>query len=284
MASWGKIARRTFLIGAATIAGGVAVGYWYVKKPYPNPLEGDVAEGEATFNPYVKVASDNTITIIAPRAEMGQGISTTLAAFVAEELDVTLDKVTVEHGPASYAYYNAAMLEEGGPFAFYDDSSIAETARAALGSVGKVLGLQGTGGSASTRDGFDKMRQAGAATRAVLMQAAAARLGVPLAELATDNGTIVHEASSRTLTYGDVALDAGKLGAPGEIRLKDKADWKLLGKAQPRVDMLSKVTGAPIFGIDVRLPDMLYGTVRMSPVFGAKVPRSTCRRPKKCPA
>ena len=117
MASLKKIARRTFLIGAATIAGGVAVGYWYVNRPYANPLDGELAEGEATFNPYVKIASDNTITVIAPRAEMGQGVSTTLAALVAEELDVTLDKVKVEHGPASYAYYNAAMLEDGGPFA-----------------------------------------------------------------------------------------------------------------------------------------------------------------------
>jgi isoquinoline 1-oxidoreductase subunit beta len=92
MASIGKIARRTFLIGAAAIAGGVAVGYWYVSRPYPNPLEGDLAEGEATFNPYVKIASDNTVTVIAPRAEMGQGISTTLAAFVAEELGILLQR------------------------------------------------------------------------------------------------------------------------------------------------------------------------------------------------
>ena len=133
MASLGKIARRTFLIGAAAIAGGVAVGYYYYRKPYPNPLEDDLAEGEATFNPYVKIGADNTITVIAPRAEMGQGISTTLAALVAEELDVDLDQVKVEHGPASYAYYNAAMLEEGGPFAFFDESMIAEAVRAAHG-------------------------------------------------------------------------------------------------------------------------------------------------------
>ena len=88
MASLGKIARRTFLFGAAAIAGGAAFGYYYVNKPYANPLEGDLADGEATFNPYVKIAADNTITVVVPRAEMGQGISTTLAALVAEELDV----------------------------------------------------------------------------------------------------------------------------------------------------------------------------------------------------
>ncbi|TIX97373.1 MAG: xanthine dehydrogenase family protein molybdopterin-binding subunit, partial [Mesorhizobium sp.] len=103
----------------------------------------------------VKIGADDTITIIAPRAEMGQGISTTLAALVAEELDVGLDQVKVEHGPASYAYYNSAILEEGGPFAFFDESMTAEIVRAGMGVVGKFLALQGTGGSASTRDGFD---------------------------------------------------------------------------------------------------------------------------------
>ncbi len=283
MASLGKIARRTFLIGAAAVAGGVAVGYWYVNKPYPNPLEGDLAEGEATFNPYVKIAADNTITIIAPRAEMGQGISTTLAAFVAEELDVTLDKVKVEHGPASYAYFNAAMLEESGPFNFFDDSFVAETVRGALGTVGKVLGLQATGGSSSTRDGFDRMRQAGAAARTLLLQAAATRLGVHPSALTTDNGTIVHTASKPSLTYGDVAADAARLDPPGDVKLKEKAEWKLLGKSQQRVDMLDKVTGAPIFGIDVRLPDMVYATVRISPVFGAKPAKYDLSKAEKMP-
>jgi isoquinoline 1-oxidoreductase beta subunit len=110
MASLGKITRRAFLGVLGVGAAGIAVGYYYYRKPYPNPLEGELAEGEVTFNPYLKIGSDNTITVIAPRAEMGQGISTTLAAFVAEELDVTLDSIKVEHGPPSYAYYNAAML------------------------------------------------------------------------------------------------------------------------------------------------------------------------------
>lgn len=270
MASLGKIARRTFLIGAAAAAGGVAVGYWYVKRPYANPLASDLTDGEVTFNPYVKIAPDNTITVIAPRAEMGQGISTTLAAFVAEELELTLDKIKVEHGPASYAYYNSAMLEENGPFNFFDDSMLAETVRDALGAVGKVLGLQATGGSSSTRDGFEKMRRAGAVTRVLLLQAAATRMGVHPNALTLEDGEIVHPGSRQRLTYGAVAADAAQLAAPDTVTLKEKAEWKLLGKAQPRVDMFNKVTGAPIFGIDIRLPDMLYGTVKMSPVFGAK--------------
>jgi isoquinoline 1-oxidoreductase beta subunit len=283
MSRLGRITRRAFLIGATAVAGGVAVGYYFYQRPYPNPLDGDLAEGEVTFNPYVKIGSDDTITLIAPRAEMGQGISTTLAALVAEELDVTLDRVVVEHGPPSYAYYNAAMLEEGGGFNFWDESFTAETVRGLMGVAGKMLGLQATGGSTATRDGFDRMRQAGAAARMMLVDAAAARLGVAASELATDNGTIVHKASNRSVTYGEVAPDAAMLEAPAEVRLREPADWKLLGKSQPRVDMLDKVTGAPIFGIDVRQPDMLFGTVRMSPVFGVAPVRSDISVASKMP-
>lgn len=283
MGGVGKIARRTFLIGAAAIAGGVAVGYYYYRKPYPNPLEGDLAADEATFNPYVKIGADNTITIIAPRAEMGQGISTTLAAMVAEELDVDLGQVKVEHGPASYAYYNAAILEEGGPFAFFDESMTAEIVRAGMGVAGKFLALQGTGGSASTRDGFDKMRQAGAAARQMLIAAAAQKLGIAAADLETANGSILHKASGKSMTYGAVAATAAIMAPPADIRLKDKADWKLLGKPQKRIDMLAKVTGAPIFGIDVTLPDLLYGTVKMSPRFWAKPVKADFSKAEKMP-
>lgn len=270
MASIGKVARRTFLIGAAAIAGGVAVGYWYVSRPYPNPLEDDLAEGEATFNPYVKIGADNTVTVIAPRAEMGQGISTTLAAFVAEELGVPLEELKVEHGPTSFAYYNGTMMEESGPFPWFDESLIATIARDAFATVGKVLGLQATGGSASTRDGFERMRQAGAATRHVLLEAAAARFGVPAAQLETVGRSVVHKASGKSATFGELAADAAKISPPKSLKLKDKAEWTLLGKPQKRVDMLAKVTGAPIYGVDVDLPGMLYGTVKMSPVFWQK--------------
>ena len=108
----GKIAkytRRGFLGLGIAAAGGLAVGYYYYKKPYPNPLPETLEAGEFTFTPYVVIGSDNAITIITPRAEMGQGIHTTLAALVAEELDVDMDQITAAHGPAAAAYYNSAM-------------------------------------------------------------------------------------------------------------------------------------------------------------------------------
>ena len=283
MVSLAKITRRTFL-GVALVAGGAAAfGYYVSRKTYANPLEKDLAEGEATFNPYVKIAPDNTITVIAPRAEMGQGVATSLAALVAEELNVRLDQMKVEHGPADFAYFNAEMLAEGGPFAFFNEGTVAEAARGLMGGVGKFFGLQGTGGSASIRDGFVKMREAGAAARELLIAAAAARLSVPAAELTAANGAITHKPSGKSLSYGEVAADAARLEPSAEIRLKEKSDWTILGKPQRRVDMLAKVTGAPIFGIDVTLPDMLYGTVKMSPRFWAKPVKADYSKAEKMP-
>ena len=265
----GKILRRTFLIGSAAIVGGVAFGYYKYKQPYDNPLEDEVAENEATFNAYVKITADNTITIIAPRAEMGQGVSTTLAALVAEELDVDMAKIKVEHGPASFAYHNSAAMEDATPFPHFERGVLSNTVRGTMGVVSKFTGIQMTGGSSSAKDGYLKMRQAGCAARETLKLAAANRLGVDVATLKTDDGYVI--SGSNKISYGELAEDAGKLDPPSEIKLKPKSEWKILGKSQKRTDMLAKVTGAPIFGIDVDLPDMVYGTVRMNPYLGGKM-------------
>ncbi|MBL4731268.1 MAG: xanthine dehydrogenase family protein molybdopterin-binding subunit [Rhizobiaceae bacterium] len=264
-----KIARRTFLIGATAIAGGLAVGYYYVRKPYPNPLEDELSEGEVTFNPYVKIAPDNTITIITARAEMGQGVQTTLAAMVAEELDVTLDQIKVEHGPADWTYFNSAMMEDASPFPFLDESFMAEATRSMMPPIAKLLGIQATGGSSSMKDGYDKMRQSGCAARLLLIAAASQELGIDAAGLKTENGSIIDPASGQSMTYGELAAKAATLEPPSKLVLRKKSDWKLLGKSQRRTDIPAKVTGQPIYGIDVDLPEMIYGTVKMSPRFGA---------------
>lgn len=265
-----KIARRTFLIGAAAIAGGVAVGYYYVNKPYANPLEDDLAEGESTFNPFVKISADNTITIITPRAEMGQGIHTSLAALVAEELDVGLEDIVAEHGMADFAYYNGGLLEDGVPFAVFNESFLAEAARTAMPAIGKVLGLQVTGGSTSIKDAYEKMRQAGCATRHMLLAAAQEEFKVSPEQLEVRNKTITDPSSGQSKTFGELAALAATMDMPSDLVLRERKDWKLLGKPQKRVDLPAKVTGGHIFGIDVELPDMTYGTVKMSPRFGAK--------------
>lgn len=270
MASLGKIARRTFLFGAAAVAGGVAFGYYKYSQPFENPLEKDLQPGQGTLNAYLKIASDNRITVIVPRAEMGQGVTTTLAALVAEELDVGMDQLTVEHGPAAPAYYNRAALVEGAPVPRFDEGMVAEALRGTMGVLSKLFALQFTGGSSSTIDAFEPMRRAGAMAREMLKAAAAEKLGVAVANLRTAEGRVTDPGSGRSLTYGELAAEAARIAPPAEIVLKPRSAWTLLGKPQPRKDMRAKVTGAPVYGVDVSLPDMLYATIRMAPLPGQK--------------
>ncbi len=266
-----KIARRTFLFGIAAVTGGIAFGYYEYKKPVKNPLLDDLADSETTFNPYVKISTEGVITVIAPRAEMGQGVMTTLAALVAEELEVGMDQISVVHGPASGAYYNSAALAAGAPFPDFEHGTQQDGFRAVIGAIGKIMALQITGGSSSTIDAFYKMRHAGAAAREVLKLAAAQKWNLKPEKLGVEGAIITNPVTGEALSYGELAMAASKLLPPDTIILKDKAKWKILGKSQPRLDMLDKVTGAAVFGIDVKLPGMVYGTVKMSPRLGARM-------------
>lgn len=151
MSRLGTITRRTFLISSAAIAGGVAFGVYQDRKPAPNPLV--APEGAATLNPFVLI-DQNGVTLIAPRAEMGQGIRTTLAALVAEELDVAWEDITVLHGPAAKAYYNGAMMAAGLPFKDYAITDFQHGLGGKLDFAAKMFSLQVTGGSTSIRDGL----------------------------------------------------------------------------------------------------------------------------------
>ena len=262
-----KIARRTFLLGSAAVAGGLAVGYWAYEAPLGNPLLADLKDGEAALTPYVKINQDG-VTIITPRAEMGQGVHTTLAALVAEELDIALEDVNVEHGPASKAYFNQKGFEEASGFRATDVSAMAEFAREATHVISKFMGNQLTGGSSSIPDGFTKMRKAGAAARTVLVKAASKELDVPVRDLKTDNGAVVGPDGTR-IAYTALAERAAKITPPSDPDLKPRSEWKILGKKQQRVDMVGKSTGTATYGIDVRLPGMLYATVKMNCHIGS---------------
>lgn len=261
-----KITRRTLLIGSAAVAGGVAFGYWKYKTPYDNPLLANLGDGEAALTPYVRIDQQG-VTIITPRAEMGQGVHTTLAALVAEELDVDWNAIRIEHGPASKAYFNGALLEEGATFPQTDVSWKAELMRGMTHIPAKFLGMQITGGSSTTPDAFVKMRTAGAAARQVLLQAAAERLDVDVETLTTQKGTVV-AADGTTLAYSALAIAAADISPPRKPQLKPASEWKLLGKSLPRVDVVSKSTGTAEFAIDVRLPGMLYASVKTNPRLG----------------
>ncbi|SDE17357.1 xanthine dehydrogenase family protein molybdopterin-binding subunit [Ruegeria marina] len=264
MANIGKIVRRTFLVGSAAIVGGVAFGAYYLSRPAPNPLT--PGPGQAALNPFVLIDAEG-ITLFAPRAEMGQGVHTTWAALIAEELDVELDQVRVLHGPAAAAYYNTALLGEALPGKGYDQSNFMHSLAEAAGVVGKVLGMQVTGGSTSMVDGFERMREAGAAARETLKEAAAQRLGVPRDRLSTKGGKVIAPDGTE-IGYTELAEEAARID-PVEGALRSPSDWRLLGRNLPRVDMVAKATGTAEFGIDIRLPGMKFASLRMSPRLGA---------------
>lgn len=261
------IARRTFLFGALALAGGVAFGWWRYVTPGDNPLEPGLAEDEVTLNPFVLIDRDG-VSIVTPRAEMGQGVHTTLAALVAEEMDLDWSTVRVIHGPPSGTYYNSAALAEALPFLPTDKSWLAETARGAMDVPGKFAGMQMTGGSSSAADGYNKMRLAGAAARATLVEAAARRLGIAAAGLKTEAGAVVAPDGTR-IAYAELVADAAGIGLTAEPKLKPRSEWKLLGTSLPRLDMVPKVTGTATFAVDVRLPGMKFATVKANPNLGA---------------
>jgi isoquinoline 1-oxidoreductase beta subunit len=261
-----KIARRTFLIGSAAVAGGVAFGVYAYKRTPTNPLLKDLESGQAALTPYVRV-DQSGVTIITPRADVGQGAYSVLAALVAEELDLAWDAIKVDHGPPSAVYYNGKVLAEGLPFAATDDGFLARNARVFGDVVGKFMGAQVTGGSSTVADAYDKMRVAGAAAREVLLLAAAQKTGIAKADLKTSNGAIVTP-DGRSLSYASLAAAAAKIDPPASVTLKPESEWRYLGKPMPRIDMVAKCTGTAVYGIDLRMPGMVYATVRTNPRLG----------------
>lgn len=271
MAALVTLARRSFLIGAGAVAAGLVVGTWAVRRNPANPLLNGLPEGAATINPYLRIDAGG-ITIITPRADIGQGAYSVQAALVAEELDLAWGQFKVEPGPPSAAYYNGKVLAETFPIAATSDSFIARGARSSAEAIGKLLGLQLTGGSSSVADGFDRLRTAGAVARQMLLAAAAAQTGVAKEQLQTRDGQVVLP-DGRTIGYVALAAAASRLDPPSEVALKPAERWRLLGKPMQRLDIVAKSTGTATFGIDLRMPGMVYATVRANPRLGGGVRR-----------
>ena len=257
-----KIARRTFLVGSVAVAGGVAFGVWQYRRPIPNPL--DPGEG-TSLNPFL-IINDEGVTLVTGRAEMGQGVNTTLAAMLAEELDLDWESVRVIHGPASAAYYNSALGEAGLPVAEYGMSDLQHRIAGLMGAAGKLLGLQITGGSTSTRDAWARLRHAGASAREALKLVAAERLDVPPGALSTEDGAVIAPDGTR-LPYAELAEAAARIDAP-QVEPRPASEWKLLGRSLPSPDSWDKVTGAATYGSDIRLEGMKFASPRMSPRLG----------------
>ncbi|MDQ3261867.1 MAG: molybdopterin-dependent oxidoreductase, partial [Pseudomonadota bacterium] len=231
--------RRRFLFAGVLLGGSAYFGYRFLSKRdrLAKPASFKLNENELALNGWFKITPDNTVTVMAPRQEMGQGIYTALAMLVAEELDADWSKVKVEQAPIEKMYANITMLTDGLPFDDEDKSYAASVARRMGYSLGDTLGVQATGGSTSVRDGWESMRIAGASAREMLIAAAAKKWQVPASECATSNGFVSHQASGKQASYGELASAAAQLPPPTEPKLKDPKNYVLIGKSQRRLDI-----------------------------------------------
>jgi isoquinoline 1-oxidoreductase beta subunit len=263
------IARRSFLVGSAAIIGGVAFGTYMYKREAENPLEAGLAPGEVTFNPFVKIDADG-VTLVTPRADVGQGAYSVQAHLIAEELDIDLETVRIDPGPPSAAYYNGVVAVEGMPVAATSQTLMARTGRGAADVVGKLMGLQITGGSSTVPDMFERLRMAGAVARETLIAAAATQTGLPADKLRTQSGAVVLPDGMR-LAYSDLAAIAAETPVVEEVTLRDPATWKTLGKPHQRTDIVAKSTGTQDYGIDVQMDGMVHATTRTNPAIGGGI-------------
>ncbi|MGZ5988227.1 MAG: molybdopterin cofactor-binding domain-containing protein [Rhizomicrobium sp.] len=270
--------RRMVLLGGLGTAGALVVGYalWPSHRlERANALA--AKRGEQFINNWIKIASDDTVTVVVPHCDMGTGIFTALSQMAAEELDADWSKVKVETAPSDTVFANGP-LGEGFILAMQGMSreTIPTFLRGAVDNtfrtVAGFMDLQVTGGSSAVRcTGVYGMRIAGAAAREMLAKAAAARWGVDAADCTTKANRVLHTESGRSLGYGELVTDAASYSPSANPPLKPRSQYTLVGKPIPRVDIPKKVDGTTVYGIDVTLPDMLYAAIRISPVFGAKL-------------
>jgi len=272
--------RRRFLLGGLAASGALVVG-WGLAPPRQrlrgaSPLA--VEAGAVALNGWVAIARDGTVSVVVPRSEMGQGVNTALPMLLAEELDAPLANVRISQAPIDKIFGNLTVLRENLPFHPDDRGSIKQGVQWVMAKVGRELGLMFTGGSTSVKDAWVPMREAGAVARAMLVRAAAeqwkvAQSGPDMASLSTRDGYVLHP-DGRRLGYGELAERAAVVGAdiePGDVHLKKPSEFRLIGQPLPRRDSPAKVNGSALFGIDARVPGMLYAAVRMAPVVGAGV-------------
>jgi isoquinoline 1-oxidoreductase subunit beta len=232
------LSRRKLLQAGAAAGGGLLLSLRL-------PFAGGEAEAADTFAPnaFIRVGGDGEIVLTMPYVEMGQGTYTAIPMLIAEELEVDLSQVRLEHAPPNDKLYGNPLLG----------------------------GIQATGNSNAIRGAWQPLRQAGAAARAMLLSAAAKRWNVDPASCRAQSGEVLHAPTGRRIKYGELAADAARLPVPERVALKHPSDFKLIGTPAKRLDAPAKVNGSAIYGIDVRLPGMKVATLAQSPVFGGRL-------------
>lgn len=271
----GKVTRRLVIFGGAAVAGGgLLVGYATLPwQTLDRARQIGAREGETLVASWVRIGKDNSVTVIVPHSEMGQGVHTSLPMMLAEELDADWSLVRMEQAPADMAFANQGLAR-----GFLDDltGSVPRFLSGPLDFVARktaeAMNLQTTGGSTSVRfTGVAGMRRTGAAARAMLVKAAAAAWGVDEASITTENSRLVHAASGKSAAYGEMAEAAAKFDVPVDVPLKPRKDYKIVGKPIRRFDIPAKVDGSAVYGLDKRLPGMRFAVIAASPVFGGKL-------------
>ncbi len=244
--------RRKFLKDSTALMGGLVISFYlpmkggraYAADAPPKPVYPP--------NAFIRIAPDDSITIVINKSEMGQGVYTSLAMLIAEELEADWSRISVESAPVAAVYNHTGF------------------------------GMQMTGGSSSIPSSWEQMRRVGASARILLIRAAAQQWGVPESECHAENSQVIH-ASGKKLSYGKLADAAAKLPLPDNVTLKSPKDFKIIGKPTKRLDTPAKINGTAQFGLDVYLPGMLTVLIARSPVFGGKVKSFDATEARKLP-
>ena len=269
--------RRALLLSGAGALGALVVGWGLL--PARSRLGSgklwavDKMDASIALNGWIKITPDGGVVLAMARSEMGQGVHTALAMLVAEELDVALGRVSLVQAGSDAIYGNVAMIVSSLPFhptqLHNGDQPAATQVRLTQWLVGKVareLGIHATGGSSSVADAWEPLRLAAATARASLLGAASLEWRLPTSELTVKNGIVSHP-SGPSAHYGQFAKFAAAT-PPGNVTLKARKDWTLIGQSAPRKDVPANFNGTAVFGLDVRLPGMLYAAVRLCPMLG----------------
>jgi isoquinoline 1-oxidoreductase subunit beta len=260
--------RRTLILSGLAGAGALLVG-WGVMPERSRLGKGELLlpqSGEVALNGWIKIAQDGTVLMAMPRSEMGQGIHTALPMLVAEELDVPLGQVRIVQAGLDAIYGNVAMFVASLPFhPNQDGSMLVKTGEWMTGKLARELGVVVTGGSSSVADAWGSVRLAAATARAQLAQAAASKLGVSVDALVFHGGKI--SAGDKSVNFAVLAGDAAVIQV-SDVKLKDAKAFKLVGTSAPRNDVPAKVNGTAQFGMDVRLPGMVFAAVKLCPMLG----------------
>lgn len=252
----GKWTRRAFIATGSLVGVGLVVGIGgniYLTKNAKKYSGKGFGDGPS-LNAWIRIAPDNRITLAVPRSEMGQGVYTSLPMLIAEELEIRMSDIEIVHPQPEPAYANTILVTNE-PKNIYSSLTFME-------KIAHFLPVVATGGSTSIPDAYDNLRAMGASAREMLIEAAAKQWGVSKDQCYAENAHVINTATKEKLSYGALAEEAAKIKLPAIPKLKDKKDWKLLGKPIQRLDIPEKVNGTADFGLDVRPENMLFGVIR----------------------